>query len=111
MVSIGCYVYFRQSQGYIFPPLIQFYLNDLLIVPITAIATNLLMQWILRIPDFKLQIWQICYIVLFYSILFEGILPTVIKRYTGDWVDVLMYVIGGIITGIVLKVKLFRLQQ
>jgi hypothetical protein len=91
----GVAVYLGNYLGYGILPMIQFHLNDLLIVPITAGITRLSMRWLFRAKNYILKLWQTCYIVLFYSILFEGILPFILPRYTSDAIDVLLYIAGG----------------
>lgn len=95
-LAAGLTVYLGAYLGYVFPPMIQFYMNDLLIVPLTAGIARSSMRWLFQVKKYILRFWQACYIVVFYSIVFEGILPFFLLRYTGDWIDVLLYIIGGI---------------
>ncbi len=45
--------------------------------------------------NFSLSITKIIFGVLYFSFLFEFVLPRFSSRYTGDWLDVLMYCMGG----------------
>ncbi|SDG61271.1 hypothetical protein SAMN05421827_108167 [Pedobacter terrae] len=94
--AVGILVYVGNRLDYVFPTWIQFYLNDLLIVPITAILARRAMQKIFRLSFYRLQIWQIIFIVFFYAVLFEAIMPLINERYTADWLDVSMYIAGGV---------------
>lgn len=89
-------VYFSNKAGYVFPALIQYHLNDLLAVPIVATLSMWLMRFALGRKNYILSCWQVCFIVLSFSISFELIFPVFIKRNTGDPWDVVMYLIGGV---------------
>jgi hypothetical protein len=94
-LATGLVVYLANYLDYMVPPVIQFYLNDLLIVPITAGVARFSMRWLFRVKNYILNLWQTCYIVVFYSLVFEGLLPFMLPRYTGDFIDVLLYIAGG----------------
>ncbi|QNK64073.1 hypothetical protein H7F33_06160 [Pedobacter sp. PAMC26386] len=85
-----------KKTGYVFPNLIRFYLSDLLAVPLVATLGMWFMRWILQQQDLVLMRWQVVFIVLLFGILFELILPPLMKRYTGDLADAGMYAIGGL---------------
>ena len=93
---VALFVYSMNKVGYVFPDLIQFYLNDLLVVPIVATLGMWLMRWVLQQRDLVLVQWQVIFIVVAFSVVFEMVLPFLMKRYTGDPIDVLMYFIGGL---------------
>ncbi|MBS1527765.1 MAG: hypothetical protein JST19_19125, partial [Bacteroidetes bacterium] len=38
---------------------------------------------------------QVIFVVVYVGLLFEVILPLISKRYTADWIDVLLYGAGG----------------
>jgi len=46
---------------------------------------------------FQLSYFHIITAVIFFSIVFEIILPSISMEYTGDKMDILCYVLGGII--------------
>ena len=83
-----------KNQIYFFWP-IQFYLIDLIAVPIIA---RLCLWWmrLMHSPNYKLNIWQIILIIISLSIIFEGILPHYNPRYSADLLDILAYSIGGV---------------
>lgn len=88
-------VYTGNKMGYIFPAPVQFYLNDLLAVPVAATLGMWFMRWVLKEDSLVLVKWQVIFIVTFFSLLFEGLLPLLMKRYTGDPVDIGAYIAGG----------------
>ncbi|WP_152969681.1 hypothetical protein [Pedobacter sp. Hv1] len=88
-------MYVANRLGYIFPNLIQFYLSDLLAVPVIATLSLWLMRWLLSQQNFVLVYWQLIFIIMMCSIIFEVLLPYFMERYVSDSVDVLMYLLGG----------------
>jgi len=93
---IGISVYIMQKLGFKLPLFINNHLNDLLIVPINLLAVQLL--WGVfngTIVWLRLSIVVTC--VLFYSIVFEYMLPQFNIRYTADWWDLLCYLLGGLL--------------
>lgn len=88
-------IYISNRLGYVFPPFIQFYLADLLAIPVVATLSMWFMRSVLQSKDFILDTWHIAFVTIFFSVLFEGILPNYMRRYTSDLVDVLMYVAGA----------------
>jgi hypothetical protein len=78
-------------------PYVNGHLNDFIAIPV--IAT--LGLWFQRIIIYKtsyyvLSPWHIVFIVVYVSIVFEALLPLLSRRYTADWIDVLLYVAGGL---------------
>ena len=74
------------------------YLADFLAVPVLA---NLGL-WFQRIfidkrSMYILKAGHVIFIVIYLSIAFEWLLPAYHpERFTGDWIDVLLYIIGGL---------------
>jgi len=93
---ICLFLYLMNKIGYVFPDLIQFYLSDLLAVPVVATLGMWFMRSILHQKNLILLRWQVVFIVLSFGVLFEWLFPVWIKRYTSDPIDVAMYIIGGI---------------
>lgn len=93
---IGSTVYCLNYIDYPLPRFIRFYVNDLLIVPIAASTSLYLMRWIFKVKNLVLSVAEIVFVVVFFSGLFELVLPYFHTRYTGDWYDVMMYVLGGL---------------
>jgi hypothetical protein len=78
------------------PKWVQFYADDILLMPI-IMGTALWLQQKLVNPTFTFNTKQVIGTWLFFSILFEGIYPVFIKAYTRDIYDVLAYGLGAII--------------
>lgn len=89
-------IYLAKMSGFIFPALIHYYFTDLLAIPITATLSMWFMRLLLQNRNLLLSRWQVTFIVIWFSVVFEIVLPLFMKRYTGDALDVLMYIAGGL---------------
>ena len=72
-----------------------YHLTDLLFVVLVLSFILLLIRIVRRVKDFRFRWWQIAGLVVFYAVYFEYYLPGTAERYTADYWDVLMYVLGG----------------
>ncbi|MDR3695347.1 hypothetical protein [Mucilaginibacter sp.] len=73
------------------------YLTDFFAVPvITNIGLWLQRVFIIKNNYYVLSPLQVTFMVIYISLLFEGLLPRISKIYTADWVDVLLYCMGGL---------------
>jgi hypothetical protein len=79
------------------PPVINGYINDAAAIPVIA-NLGLWFQRVFIIKNnyYVLAPWHVIFIVVYVSLIFEGILPLFSKTYTADWIDVLLYAIGGL---------------
>jgi hypothetical protein len=77
------------------PNFLLYNLTDFLCLPILLTIANLLIKILFPSQCFKISVSQIVLLVLFYSVLFECILPKVSTKYTADYLDVIMYFLGG----------------
>lgn len=78
------------------PWFLQYYLNDLLCMPIVLGAAVFLQRnVVLRQPAYALTAYQIGMIVAYWSVMFEGVIPNFVPRYTADLLDVLTYIAGA----------------
>jgi hypothetical protein len=78
-------------------PYLNGYLTDAFAIPVIA---NLGL-WFQRVFIYKsnyyvLSIWHVVFIVVYVSVVFEGLLPWLSAKYTADWIDVLLYCVGGL---------------
>lgn len=96
----GCLIWFivtilRKSGHPV--PVLNGYINDLVAIPVIA-NLGLWFQRTVVIHNnyYVLSRRHIIFVVVYVSILFELVLPYYSKRYTADWVDVLLYAAGGI---------------
>jgi len=78
-------------------PLLNGYINDTLAIPLIA-NLGLWFQrvFVIRNNYYVLSPWHVMFIVVYVSVLFELALPYYSKTYTGDWIDVILYLAGGI---------------
>jgi len=78
-------------------PWLNGYITDFFAVPvITNIGLWLQRVLIIKTNYYVLSPLQVTFMVVYISVLFEGLLPHISKIYTADWVDVLLYGIGGL---------------
>lgn len=78
-------------------PFINGYIDDAIAIPVIA---NLGL-WFQRVAVIKnnyyvLSKWHVVFITVYVALIFEGLLPWLSKAYTADWIDVLLYIIGGV---------------
>lgn len=77
------------------PLFIKNHLTDLLCMPIVLTICLAFVRPIKRLPNYTLTPFMIISMTVFYAVLFEYVSPINNPNQTGDWIDVLMYVIGG----------------
>lgn len=95
-VISGLTIALGQKLGITWWSFFQNYWNDLIIIPLILKVV----LWILRKirgNNFSLHPFYILFGCLYFSILFEYILPKFHARYTADFLDVFMYFLGGFI--------------
>jgi len=73
------------------------YLNDILAIPVVLTLSRWCMQLIYRIKEYRLSVLQITGICAYMSVVFEFLLPQYSTVYSGDWLDVCCYFMGGLI--------------
>ena len=77
------------------PALVNNYVNDLLYLPLVLGAIEFVIRRLKKDNSFKLPLVAVVFLASFYSFYFEYYLPTVNPRYTADWIDVVLYFLGG----------------
>ena len=97
---LGCLVWaaviIPRKFGHPVPFLINGYIDDAFAVPVIANISLWFMRVLVIKNDYYVLSWQkVAFIVIYVSLVFEVVLPLISKRYTSDWVDVLLYVVGG----------------
>ncbi len=100
---IGTTVYFAQKLKFSLPKIINFYLNDFLIIPIILSVCLFILRWSKSNKNYQISIWIVLYICSFYALLYEYFLPKYNSRYTADIIDVFLYFISGFIFFILQK--------
>jgi hypothetical protein len=83
--------------GHPLPPYINGYINDAFAVPVIA-NLGLWFQRVIIIKSnyYGLAPCHVIFIVVYLILVFEIVLPYLSKTYTADWIDALLYIIGGI---------------
>lgn len=79
------------------PELINSYVTDLLFMPLLLLFALWLTRIIKRDQSIKLTITMVLVVFVLVSTIFEYYLPLSNNIYTADSIDVLMYLLGGII--------------
>ena len=100
---IGLTVYIAQKNKYLLPDIIQFYLNDFLIIPIVLTTSLYILRWSKNNKNYHISLSIVLYSCILYSFLFEYFLPKFHVRYTSDFIDVILYFASGIIFYILQK--------
>jgi hypothetical protein len=73
------------------------YFADFLCMPLLLSYTLILIRKIKKLPEFVLSWQMIVFATVYVSVVFEVVLPYFSLRFRGDWVDVGMYILGGIV--------------
>ena len=98
---LGCLVWLTvfvlRKLHYAIPHYSNSYLTDLFAVPVIATLGLWFMRTaIIKTNLYRLSAGQVLFIVAYLSLVFEVILPHYFSQYTADYMDVLMYVLGGL---------------
>jgi len=72
------------------------YLDDILCIPIVLLIVQFVHRKINDV-DFILPISHVVITVIFFSIIFEILLPSISTKFIGDYIDILFYSVGAII--------------
>lgn len=88
--------YFKTSGNYW--PIVSDHLADLICLPIVlSICRYTLIKWKLAPPTFELTPAMVLAATIYFSVVFEGLLPLWNNNHHADFVDVLAYFLGGIL--------------
>ncbi|WP_370408226.1 hypothetical protein [Tenacibaculum dicentrarchi] len=101
---LGTAIYVAQKMSFKLPRIVQFYMNDFLIMPIVLTISLFILRWSKNNENYQIPLWIILYICGFYAFLYEYLLPKFYLRYTADSIDVLLYFISGFIFFILQKI-------
>ncbi len=82
---------------------INYYMNDLIAIPIVA-TISLYILWLIK-KDYgiRLDVFSLASLLILYSVYFELYLPEYNSRYTGDVWDIICYLIGAVVFYILQK--------
>ena len=80
------------------PDFFKFQFTDLLFIPTVSTFALIFVRLFKRDNSITISTWLIAFLVVLMSVYFEWYLPTFkshIHPYTSDWIDIVMYVLGG----------------
>ncbi|HVW98343.1 MAG TPA: hypothetical protein VHA56_20420 [Mucilaginibacter sp.] len=78
-------------------PYLNGYIDDLFAVPVICnLALFSLRRLIVKSDHYTLSPGHVIFVVVYVTFAFEILLPMLSKTYTADWLDVVLYVIGGV---------------
>ncbi|MGF1557351.1 hypothetical protein [Paucihalobacter sp.] len=77
------------------PDWISFYFYDFLCMPIVLTIILALIRFLKKDASVKIPLFAIVSLTVYYAWFFEWLMPKYDPRYTGDWLDVLMYFLGS----------------
>jgi len=78
-------------------PYLNGYITDVFAIPVIATLALCFQRVVVFKSDFyTLSVWHLVFITMYVSLAFEVLLPRLSKTYTGDWVDVGLYIVGGV---------------
>ena len=97
MLVIAASIYASQKLAMPLPLFVNNYLNDLLCIPLVLGALTFIIRKLKRDPRFTLPFGFIFILSSYYAVFFEYYLPKTNIRYTSDWIDVLLYFLGGML--------------
>ena len=90
-------------------PYINGYLTDAFAIPVIAnLALWFSRVFLIKNNYYILSLGQVIFIVIYVSIVFEGLLPLISKTYTADWLDILLYIFGGSFFYMVMNKPIFE---
>lgn len=92
---IALAIYIMQRLQMSLPTILNNYVNDLLFLPLTLGAITYIICWLKKDVFFELSFVFVFLLASFYSFYFEYYLPQFNSRYTGDWIDVILYFSGA----------------
>jgi len=96
MIVVAGVVYACQRMNITLPSIVNNYLNDLLCMPIVLALIQSIIKLSEKHKHYKIPLYLIFIITIYYSIYFEWFMPKYSQRYTADVIDVFLYFIGGI---------------
>lgn len=97
----GCLVWLlvftTRKLGHPLPQYINSYITDFFAIPVIANLALLFQRTVVIRSDFyTLSVGHIAFITAYVSLVFEVLLPAYSKTYTGDWLDVALYIAGAV---------------
>ncbi|MBE7628873.1 hypothetical protein [Tenacibaculum piscium] len=108
---LGSSIYIAQKKAVKLPEIINFYVNDFLIIPIVLTISLYVLRWSKNDKKYQLPLWIILYCSGLYAVIFEYFLPKTHPRYTADSVDVFLYFLSGFLFFMLQKIDENNLKK
>ncbi|HLW62447.1 MAG TPA: hypothetical protein VKY33_03520 [Flavobacterium sp.] len=89
-------IYGLQKLSHQLPEIINNYFNDIISTALLLKVCHIILK-LIKGADFNLSLGHIVFVWLYFSFLFEGLLPLYYERYTADVYDVGAYLLGALI--------------
>lgn len=105
LIFLGGFVFTLQKLAVPLPLIVRFYVNDFLIVPIVLALCLIVVRWLKSNFFYQLPLVVVLYVSIMYSVIFEWFLPQFHPRYTADIIDVMLYLLGGLVFYMLQKTK------
>ncbi len=86
-----------EKQFGIFIPFIHAYLDDLLCMPVVLTMTLYILQMLLKEERYRFSKSQVIIAIIYFSVMFELVLPAFSNKYTSDVMDIAAYSIGALV--------------
>lgn len=96
-LSIATTIYLLQQLQQPLPLWVNHYVNDFLFLPLTLSLCLFVVRKIKQDPNLQLSLSLILAVTVCYCIYFEWYLPQHNPRYTGDWIDCILYFSGALV--------------
>ena len=81
-------------------PFVHAYLDDVLCFPVVLTLALTFLRRFVTPRDYTLSAFQVVMAVIYFSIVFEWMLPRVSENYTCDPADIIAYSIGALLFGV-----------
>ncbi|MCA4806882.1 hypothetical protein [Myroides odoratimimus] len=110
-LSISVVIYVLQKSHIALPAWVNNYVNDFLTLPLVLSICQYILRKLKKQADLLLPLSLILFVALYYSVYFEWYLPQHNPRYTGDWLDCVMYFSGAGVFYLLNNTVLFRFRK
>ncbi len=97
LLVIACSIFILQKAQRPLPQWVNNYWNDLLCIPLVLGALTYSIRWLKKDDKFQFSLGFVIVLSSYYAVYFEYYLPKNNSRYTSDWIDVLLYFVGGLL--------------
>lgn len=78
-------------------PFVTNYFTDLLAVPIICSLALAFQRRFVEPAGYRFKAGHVIFVVVYTAIVFEWLLPQFTARYTADGIDVVLYILGGLL--------------